>query len=131
MALALVELVWLSVVVDEVELEAADVEVEIAEALDEHTTADGRSVTPEDLQRPWAKDTAVAWSWALQAPARQHAICGGLGQDSTSSGKGLRTHAIEVAGTLADTFDVDGAAAANGATRHGGRDAGFLWPGLG
>jgi len=40
----------------------------------EHDTADGRFVTPFDLQRFWAKVTAVCWSAALHTAARQHAI---------------------------------------------------------
>ena len=40
----------------EVESEA----VEVADAVEAQDTADGRLVTPEDLQRLWAKFTAVA-----------------------------------------------------------------------
>jgi hypothetical protein len=49
-------------------------ELEVAVALEAHVTAEGRSVTPDVLQRFCANCTAVAWSAALHWAARQHAM---------------------------------------------------------
>lgn len=49
-------------------------EPEVAVALEAHVTAEGRSVTPDVLQRFCANCTAVAWSAGLHWAARQHAM---------------------------------------------------------